>query len=223
MDPFKLKQPCSQDDYIKALGRAKAAGRRREAARPFAEKLRSVELVSRLLEDSLMEPLPDALDKLMRIFDGAVQAGKTERYALAGGFAIIYYGAPIHTVDADFLVVFPLAASGLLNPSSLFAYFERQGAQWDGEHLVLNGLKFQFVPANDGLNAEALATAQETPDGFWVVDLEHLIALKLSANRPKDRLHIEHLLGSGVVPDAGKLNAILQRYGLNERWTGMAG
>jgi hypothetical protein len=67
MAMFSLKQPCSQDEYIKALGRAKLAGLRRAADRPFAEKLRSVEMVSRVLEDSLMEALPTALDKFWSI------------------------------------------------------------------------------------------------------------------------------------------------------------
>jgi len=213
-----LKQPRSQDSYLKALGRAKAAGQKRAAAAPFAEKLRSLTLVSRLLEESLMEALPTVLQELTRVLDGAVRDRIIERFALAGGFAVIYYGAPIHTADADFLVVFPVAASGLLNPSPIFGYFERRGAHWDGEHLVFNGLKFQLVPANEGLNAEALATAPETPDGFPVVDLEHLIAMKLAVGRGKDRLHISHLVRSGAALDQGKLADILARYHLADRW-----
>jgi hypothetical protein len=213
-----VKAPNTQAGYIEALARAKARDLRRSALLPFDEKLQAVALVSRLLEDSLMEELPSALRKLFRLFDQAVQDGVIDRYALAGGFAIIYYGAPIHTVDADLLVVFPTTRTGLLDPGTLFGYFEKNGADWLDEYLVLNGLKFQLVPANGGLNAEALTTAKPGTEGFSVVDLEHLIAMKLSANRPKDRLHIEHLLSSGARPDAGKLEEILRRYGLAERW-----
>jgi hypothetical protein len=42
--------------------------------------------------------------------------------------------------------------------------------------------------------------------------------MKLLANRPKDRLHVEHLLLSGAQTNEAKLQEILQRYGLTERW-----
>jgi hypothetical protein len=213
-----VKTPNTQAGYIEALARAKARDLKRSASLPFAEKLQAVALASRSLEDSLMEALPTALRKLLGLFNEAVQDGVLERYALAGGFAIIYYGAPIHTVDADLLAVFPVSEVGLLDPRPIFEYFESKGARWSDEYLVLNGLKFQVVPGNEGLPAEALSTALRAPEGFSVVDLEHLIAMKLLANRAKDRLHIEHLLSSGARPDAAKLQEILRHHGLEERW-----
>jgi len=86
---------------------------------------------------------------------------------------------------------------------------------------VLKGLKFQILPANSGLDAEALESATTVSEAgiqFFVVTLEHLIALKLKAWRYKDRLHINHLLDSGAMPDQTRLVLVLERHGLRERW-----
>jgi hypothetical protein len=43
--------------------------------------------------------------------------------------------------------------------------------------------------------------------------------LKLRTWRYKDRLHISHLLDSGVTVDGPKLKAILLAFQLEQRWT----
>jgi hypothetical protein len=203
---------------MQALARAKERDLKRSALLPFAEKLRTVALVSGLLEDSLTEELPTTLSKLLGLFDEAARTGVLDRYAVSGGLAVIYYGAPIHTADANLLVSFPVSDTRRPDPRSVFDYFESKGARRVDDCLALNGLKFKVLPANDGLTVEAVDTALRTTEGFSVVDLEHLIAMKLLANRPKDRVHIEHLYLSGAQPTEAKLQEILQRYGLAERW-----
>ncbi len=154
---------------------------------------------------------------LAKLFKKAVADGAIDKYALIGGFAVIYYGAPIYTVDADFAVVFP-QTGGLLNPGPLFDYFTRHGARWDAEgYLVYRGMKFQIVPANTGLAAEALDQAADM-GVLTVISVEHLIAMKLEAGRAKDRVHINHLLRSGAKYDVARLDGILRRYGLLDKW-----
>jgi hypothetical protein len=109
----------------------------------------------------------------------------------------------------------------MLDPSGFFEFFQNKGAHTGGEYLVFHGLKFQMIPANNDLNTEALQMAvpvSEKGTPFFVVTLEHLIALKLKAWRYKDRLHINHLLDSSVLVDQPKLSSILQRYQLAQRW-----
>jgi hypothetical protein len=214
---MNLNDPNTQTGYMEALARSKARDLKRSASMPFDEKLRAVALVSSLLEDSLTEALPKALRKLLGLFDEAIQDRVLDRYALVGGLAVIYYGAPIHTADADLLVTFQASAAGRLDPRPIFDYFESKGARRVDDCLALNGLKFKVLSANDGLTVEAVGTALRTTEGFSVVDLEHLIAMKLLANRSKDRVHIEHLLLSGAQPTEARLQEILQRYGLAER------
>jgi hypothetical protein len=124
-------------------------------------------------------------------------------------------------VDADFLVVFPERCSGLLDPTSLYAFFEGKGAAHSGKYLVLQGMKFQMIPANSELDREALENAvsvSEHGTPFFIVAPEYLVALKLMAWRYKDRLHVSHLLDSGLSLDQGRLTRILERQQLRDRW-----
>jgi predicted nucleotidyltransferase len=78
-----------------------------------------------------------------------------------------------------------------------------------------------MIPANSELDAEALQMAVSVSEKgirFFVVTLEHLVALKLKTWRYKDRLHINHLLDSGVPLDQANLSSILERHQLEQRW-----
>lgn len=201
---------------------SKSAELKKSAGFSFSEKLaavnRSCQTVSRMLSDGL----PEAVFKLLTLFNEGVARGLFTKYAIAGGFAVEFYGAPISTVDIDFLGIFPETSGGLLDPSMFFDFFKEKGAEVSGEYLILNGLKFQILPANHGLDAEALQAAVAVSDagvGFFVVTLEHLLAMKLRAWRYKDRLHINHLIDCGLNPNQARLSAILERYGLGTRWS----
>jgi len=206
---------------MQRIGESKSAALKEAAKISFAEKLSSVNQASQTVNRMLSEGLPEAVFRLLRLFNEATDKGLITKYAIAGGFAVEFYGAPINTVDIDFLGVFPQTASGLLDPSVYFDFFRSKGADTSGEYLVMNGLRFQIIPANQGLDAEALEAATGVSEAgirFFVVTLEHLIAMKLNAWRYKDRLHINHLLDSGLNPNESRLLSILQRYGLETRW-----
>jgi hypothetical protein len=82
-------------------------------------------------------------------------------------------------------------------------------------------MKLQMIPANRPLDTEALQAAVSVSEKgvpFFVVALEHLIALKLGAWRYKDRLHVNHLLDSGVALHEARLSQILERHQLTQRW-----
>ena len=194
----------------------------RSAKLPFTQKLALTAAASRNADPLVLsESFADPVIEIIKLFNHALKQRVFERYALAGGLAVEYYGAPINTVDADFLVVFPETTGGLLDPSSYIEFFRRHGAVATGEYLVLHGMKFQMIPANSPLDAEALqmaASVSEKAIPFFVVALEYLIALKLRAWRYKDRLHINHLLDSGVALDTARLLPILERHNLERRW-----
>lgn len=214
-------KPGTHGEIMQRIGESKSAELKEAAKISFAEKLASVNRASQSVNRMLSEGLPEAVFKLLRLFNEGVDQGLLAKYAIAGGFAVEFYGAPINTVDIDFLGVFPQSRGGLLDPSVYFDFFQSKGAQTSGEYLVMNGLKFQIIPANHGLDAEALGTAVAVTEAgveFFVVTLEHLIAMKLKAWRYKDRLHINHLLDSGLSPDPARLSSILERYRLEGRW-----
>jgi hypothetical protein len=215
-------KPGTYQEIIERIADSKKAELVRAAKLPFLQKLELNAATSRSADYlSLSESFAEPVLEVIKLFNLAIKQDVFDRYALAGGLAVEYYGAPINTVDADFLVVFPEAAGGLLDASVFYQFFQRQGAELSGEYLVFHGLKFQMIPANGELSAESLQMAirvSEKGVPFVVVTVEHLMALKLSAWRYKDRLHINHLLDSSVALDKSKLEDILLRHNLQQRW-----
>jgi hypothetical protein len=220
LDPVK---PGTYQDIMGRIQRSKKDELVRSARLPFFEKLALTAAAGRSSSNHLIlsETFAEPVLEVIKLFNLAVEQGIFPNYALAGGLAVEYYGAPINTVDADFLVVFPESAGGLLDASPFFDFFQRQGAQSQGEYLVLRDSKFQMIPANTSLDREALDCAVSVTERnvpFLVVTLEYLIALKVRAWRYKDRLHLNHLLDSGAMPDSAKLGVILSRHNLANRW-----
>jgi hypothetical protein len=207
---------------MEQIAASKKAELAESAKLPFTQKLALTQAASFLGDHFVLsEALSHPVLEILKLFNLAVREKVFERYALAGGLAVEYYGAPINTVDADFLVVFPERSSGLLDPTSLYAFFEGKGAAHSGEYLVLQGMKFQMIPANSELDREALENAVSVSEhgiSFFVIAPEYLVALKLRAWRYKDRLHVSHLLDSGLSLDQSRLARILERHQLGERW-----
>jgi hypothetical protein len=207
---------------MERITRSKKAELVQSARLPFSQKLALTAAANRSEHQwVLSETFADPVLEVIKLFNLAVKEQIFASYALAGGLAVEFYGAPINTVDAYFLVVFPETGGGLLDPSAFFEFFRRQGATISGEYLELQGAKFQMLPANRALDMEALKQAVSVCEKgipFSVVSLEYLIALKLNAWRYKDRLHISHLLDSGVNVDETRLTEILRRHQLERRW-----
>jgi hypothetical protein len=215
-------KPGTYQEIMERIRRDKQDDLVQSAKLPFPQKLALTAAATRTGDHLVLaESFADPILEIIKLFNLAVREGVFSRYALAGGLAVEYYGAPINTVDADFLVIFPETPGGRLDASSYFAFFQRQGATVSGEHLIFHGLKFQLIPANGPLDSEALQQADSVSEKgvpFLVVSLEHLIATKLRAGRYKDKLHLNHLLDSGAAPDTGRLSAILQRHQLHSAW-----
>ena len=97
---------------------------------------------------------------------------------------------------------------------------------WHAEGLLIEGWPVQFLPVADGLDAEALAEAQEieleinsseSPVKTWILRAEHVVAIALKVGRMKDRLRILQFLEEEAVA-ISKLRSVLVRNGLGEKW-----
>ena len=85
---------------------------------------------------------------------------------------------------------------------------------------MIEGWPVQFLPPADALEEEALQEAVEVElEGTrtWVITAEHLAAIALKTGRAKDFARLLQCAEAGVLA-AGKLNAILERHGLTEKW-----
>jgi hypothetical protein len=143
------------------------------------------------------------------------------QYAIGGAVGATFYLEPVATLDiAIFLSLAGPPGAALLTLSPTYDYLTSRGHKIDKEYLVIEGWPVQFLPPADALEEEALQQAVEvevegTPT--WVITAEHLAAIALKTGRAKDFARLLQFVESGIL-DAGKLDAILERHGLQEKW-----
>jgi hypothetical protein len=148
-------------------------------------------------------------------------AGIIGNYAIGGAVGATFYLEPFATLDIDILAELkPTPGSALLRLAPVYDYLRSRGYATEKEYIVVEGWPVQILPPGDPLDEEALREAVETEvEGVhtWVITAEHLVAIALKTARPKDFTRILEFVESGVV-DMDKLDRILRRHGLLEKW-----
>lgn len=147
--------------------------------------------------------------------------GVIGKYAIGGAVGATFYLEPSATLDIDiFVSIQTLPDSALITIAPIYDYLTTQGYKTEGEYIVVEGWPVQFLPPGDALTEEALAQAVETEvEGVptRVMTAEHLVAMALKTGRAKDFARILQFIESGAL-DADRLDAILTRHGLLEKW-----
>ena len=148
--------------------------------------------------------------------DGVIGA-----YAIGGAVGATFYLEPMATMDVDVFVSFKETGSGLISLAPIYAYLKAKGYELRGEYVVIGGWPVQFLPSADALGEEAVAeavAAEVEGSPTRVMTAEHLVAIALQLGRAKDHARILQFTEAGVL-DTGKLDSILDRHGLREKWT----
>ena len=147
--------------------------------------------------------------------------GVISKYAIGGAVGAIFYLEPIDTVDVDVFVVLPSIAGGqVLSLSAIYEYLLPRGYATKGEYIV-DDWPIQFLPATTELELEALnAAVPIDAEGVptWVMTAEHLVAICLKTGRAKDYARIVQFMEQAEALDMTKLQNILARHGLSEKW-----
>ena len=159
------------------------------------------------------------MKNVIKIINGMVKDGLIDDYAVGGGIAAMFYIEPFLTYDIDIFVLVKQGKKGkvfLLTP--LYDYLKSKGYSWKGEHIVVENIPVQFIPA-DELEAEAVRNAKKIlfkGIATKIVKQEYLIAILLRAGRKKDMEKIEKMFEEGKI-DRERLAEILTRYGLSDK------
>jgi len=147
--------------------------------------------------------------------------GVIGQYAIGGAVGATFYLEPVATLDVDIFVSLPTTSSGtLLTLAPIYDYLSRRGYRTEGEYVIIEDWPVQFLPPTNALEAEAVAQAVATEvEGVptRVISAEHLVAMALQTGRAKDFSRILQFVESGVL-DPAKLDAILNRHGLLDKW-----
>jgi len=151
----------------------------------------------------------------LRVLNELEAEGCLGRYAIGGAMGAMFYAEPVTTYDLDIFAVLPQAGTGLLTLQPLYEALRLRGYE-PGEYVMIEGIPVQFLPAYNPLLEEALEQARpESLEGVQtrILQMEHLIAIAIQTNRPKDHLRVRILLQEGN-PDLALVSEICNRHGL---------
>jgi hypothetical protein len=142
--------------------------------------------------------------------------GIVSEYAIAGALALLFWAEPVATYDLDVLVFLPEMGGPIISLEPIYRWAERHGYASEKEHLLIEGLPVQFVPAHNALADEAILTAAELDYAdipIRVVRPEYLVALYLegSAATLKRRERAAALRESGKI-DETLLRELARRF-----------
>ncbi|MXZ71490.1 MAG: hypothetical protein F4Z04_08315 [Acidobacteria bacterium] len=160
-----------------------------------------------------MSSLADVFRVLNRMRDEGIVA----QYAIGDATAVLFYAEPTRTYDLDVFVTVDAVPSQALAPlSRIYEWARKRGIELQAEHLMIEGVPVQFLPAYSALVDAALSTAQvHDYDGVPVnvVDPEHLVALALEAGGARRRERAWQLLEAGAA-DRERLRRILKTHAI---------
>jgi hypothetical protein len=164
-------------------------------------------------------PVP-GMEKTIKCLNELEKRRIVEKYAIGGAIAMLFYAEPVLTYDLGVFCFLPPQAGKIISLKPIYDYLKKKGYSVQKEHVLIEGIPVQFIPAYNELVAEALERAAEIKfkrTKTRVVRAEHLLAIMLQTDRPKDRTRITQLLEEAKV-DADGLANILNRHGLAEKW-----
>ena len=153
-----------------------------------------------------------SLADVFRVLNRMRDEGIVSQYAIGGATAVLFYAEPTRTYDLDVFVALDAGAGDdLVSLSAAYEWARAQGYGLRAEHLMIEGVPVQLLPAFNALVETALSTARVHDYGgvpVHVVGPEHLVALALQAGGLRRRERAWQLLQSGAV-DRDRLVEIL--------------
>ena len=160
------------------------------------------------------------MKRALEVINSLEKEGVISRYAIGGAMASIFYTEPISTFDLDIFIHFTPTASGLISLVPLYEALAKRGYSGSGEHIDIEGIPVQFLPAYNTLVEEALEKAVDVVYATIptrVLRVEYLMAIALQTGRPKDKGRLE-MLRAQAATDTVLLKGMLKRYGLERVW-----
>jgi len=162
------------------------------------------------------------MERTVKVLNQMKSEGVILDYALGGAVAALFYMEPIETHDLDvFISLPPTQSRPLLSLDGVYHYLSTKGYLPEEDHVVVEGVPVQFLVASTPLVEEAMNEASELNYGAQKVAVmrpEHLVAIMVEVNRPKDRIRLVLFLDQ-VSLDLERLSAILKTHSLQKKWT----
>lgn len=167
------------------------------------------------------------MKQAIQVINNLEKEGIVEGYAMGGATALLFYAEPALTFDIDIFVFLSddKDTKRIVDLSPLYRSLEAKGFIAEKEHVIIGGIPVQFIPVYNSLVEEAVnQTSTKEYEGVKVkvLKIEHLLAIMIDTNRPKDRERIGKLLNE-VTFDQEFLATVLKRHALSKKWEDLIG
>lgn len=162
------------------------------------------------------------MKKTLQVLNLLIEDGVISDYAIGGAMGATFYLEPVMTMDLDIFIIL-LDKFDLLPLQPIYSALRAKGYlpdEHEKECINIEGTPVQFLPAYNALLEEACNSAQITDyEGTRtkVISAEHLVAISLQTGRAKDQLRVLAFRDAEILNEK-KLDDILSRYGLKEKW-----
>ena len=159
------------------------------------------------------------MKKALKVINELKKRKIIKDYAIGGGIAVIYYVEPILTYDLDIFFL-PKEEGTLDILAPIYRFLKRKGYKEDKEHIMIEGIPVQFLPAYNDLIKEAFDNVFETKYRgvkTSVFKPEYLVAVMVQTFRPKDRERIIKMLDQAEI-DNRFLSRILKKHKLYKKF-----
>lgn len=159
------------------------------------------------------------MDKTLSVINNLESEGIIGKYAIGGAVGLLFYAEPTVTFDLDIFCYLPQVGL-LIDLGPLYQNLELKGYLPSGDCVEIEGIPTQFLVPPTALVKEALDNALEKKFAgvpTRVFQYEYLLAIMAETGRAKDKAKILVSLESAP-PDQEKLDDILDRHGLLEKW-----
>ena len=163
------------------------------------------------------------MKKTLLIINQMQEEGLFEKYAIGGGIAVLFYIEPLVTFDLDVFIILREDETTLVSLSPIYSWLKKKKYELKKEHILIEGLPVQFIPAYNDLVREAvLDSVQKTYEDVetFIFRSEYLIAIMLQTGRPKDKERILKMMMEADISNE-LLVSFLKRHDLHKKYVKM--
>lgn len=160
------------------------------------------------------------MEKVVHVLNELEKEQLITGYALGGAVAFLFYAEPVLTYDLDVFVFLPPSSEKLMTLSPIYEFLKKKGYSAHREHILIEGIPVQLIPAYNILIEEAVKKARVTKykkAPTKVIRPEHLLAIALQTGRLKDQERVLQLIRQTKI-NRNLLTGILRKHNLTAKW-----
>lgn len=147
--------------------------------------------------------------------------GLFDKYAIGGGIAHFYYIEAGATYDLDVMINLKVQTTEILTLSTLYEWAKKNGYEISHEHIIIEGIPVQFLPAYNPIITEAIENADQVElfgVKTFMMKPEYLMVIMLDTFRAKDRERLIQFMSQAKYSSV-VFESLLSKFNLARKFT----